>query len=92
MITCPVNTVYTVDHKYVVLKIQVLNVCVTLCKSTVGTATMHMHRTVEKERRDKVILLKTVQQSHSPNQLSNIDRTSNQIMTEGCGQIDATIN
>ena len=49
---------------------------VTLRTSTVGTATMDMHRTLEKERGDKLILLEMVLQSHSLNQLSNVDRTS----------------
>ena len=55
-------------------------------------STMDMHRTLEKERRDKLILLKTVLQSHSLNQLSNVDQTLDRIMTEGCGQIGTTIN
>ena len=38
---------------------------VTLLTSTVGTATMDTHRTLEKERRDKLILLEMVLQSHS---------------------------
>ena len=62
---------------------------VTLHTSTVGIATMEI---LERERRDKLILLKTVLQSHSPNQLSNIDRTSDRIVTEGCGQIDTTFD
>ena len=57
---------------------------VTLCMSTVGTATMDTLRSLERERRDKLILLEMVLQSHSLHQLSNVD----QIVTEGCGQID----
>ena len=40
---------------------------VTLRMSTIGTATMDTHRTLEKERRDKLILLEfeTVLQSHA---------------------------
>ena len=56
---------------------------VTLRTSTVGTATMDTHRILEKERRDKLILLKTVLQSHSLNQLLNINRTLDRIVTEG---------
>ena len=52
--------------------------------STVSTATMDMLRSLERERRDKHILLKMVLQSHSLQQLSNVD----QIVTEGCGHID----
>ena len=53
----------------------------------VGTATMDMHITLEKERKDKLILLETVLQSHSLSQLSNGDRTSGHILNEGCGQM-----
>ena len=56
-----------------------------------GIATIDTHRTLEKERRNKLILLKMVLQSHSVSQLSNVDRTSDGIMTEGCGEIDTTI-
>ena len=52
----------------------------------VDTATMDMHRTLEKERKDKLILLETVLQSCSLSQLSNGDRTSERIMIDGCGQ------
>ena len=65
---------------------------VTLRMSSVGTATIDTLRTLEKERRDKLILLKMVLQTHSLNQLSNVDRTSDRIVTEGCGQIDTTID
>ena len=51
-----------------------------------GTATMDTHRTLEKERKEKLILLETVLQSHSLSQLSNGDRTSDYIVIEGCGQ------
>ena len=54
---------------------------VTLCTSTIGTATMD---TLEREKRDKLILLEIVLRSHSLDQLLNVDR----IVTEGCGQID----
>ena len=56
---------------------------VTLRTSSVGTVTMDTHRTLEKERRDKLTLLKMVLQSRSLIQLLNIDRTSDRIMTEG---------
>ena len=52
----------------------------------VGTATMDMHGTLEKEREDKLILLETVLQSHFLSQLSNSNRTSDRIVIEGCGQ------
>ena len=58
----------------------------------VGTAIMGMRRTLEKERRNKLILLGTVLQSHSPSQLSNVERTLDHIVTEACGQIDTTID
>ena len=58
----------------------------------VGTATIDTHRTLEKEKRDKLILLETVLQSRSVRQLSNVDRTSDGIMTEGCGEINTTID
>ena len=51
-----------------------------------GTATMDTHRTLEKERKDKLILLKTVLQSRSLSRLSNSDRTSDHIVIEGSGQ------
>ena len=54
----------------------------------VGTATMDTHRTLEKERRDKLILLETVLQSRSQKQLSNVNGIFDRLMTEGCGQID----
>ena len=57
-----------------------------------GTSTMDTHRTLEKERKDKPILLETVLQSRSLSQLSNGDRTSDCIVIEGCGQIDTTLN
>ena len=57
---------------------------VTLCTSTVGTATMVTLGSLERERRDKLILLDMVLQSHPLHQLLNVDR----IVTEGCGQID----
>ena len=60
---------------------------VILRTSTVGTAT---HRSLEKER-DKLILLETVLQIHSLNQFSDIDRTSDHTVTEGCGKINTTI-
>ena len=60
--------------------------------STVGTATMDTFRTLENERRDMLILIETVLQSHSLNQLSNVNLTLDQIVTEGCGQIDTTID
>ena len=53
----------------------------------VGTATMDTRRTLEKERKDKLILLETVLQSHSLSQLSNGDRTSDHIVIQGCGQM-----
>ena len=65
---------------------------VTLHMGTVGTATMDTHRTLEKEIRDELIVLETVLQSNSLNQLSNVDRTSDRIVTEGCDQIDTTID
>ena len=65
---------------------------VNLRTSTVGTATMDTHRTLEKERRDKLIFLETILQNSSLNQLLNIDRTSDRIATEVCGQIDTTID
>ena len=58
----------------------------------VGTATMDAHRTLEKEGKDKPILIETVLQSCSLSQLSNGDRTSDRIVIEGCGQIDTVIN
>ena len=42
----------------------------------VGTATMDTRRTLENERRDKLILLETVLQSRSLRQLSNVNGTS----------------
>ena len=88
--------VTTIDRKYFVLKIfraQKLNTDHTLYVTAYKYhSTMDMHRTLEKERRDKLILLETVLQSHSLNQLSNIDQTLDRIMTEGCGQISTTIN
>ena len=63
---------------------------VTLCTSsgTVGTATMDTLRSLERERRDKLILLEMVLQSHSLHQLLNVDRILDWIMTEGCSPID----
>ena len=58
----------------------------------VGITAIDTHRTLEKERRDKLILLETVLQSRSLSQLSNVDRISDGIVTEGCGQIDTTID
>ena len=58
----------------------------------VGTATMDALRTLEKERRDKLILLETVLQSHSLSQLSNVNQTLDGIVTEGYGQIDTKID
>ena len=58
----------------------------------VGTATMDTHRTLEKERKDKFILLETVLQSHSLSKLSNGDHTSDRIVIEGCGHIDTSID
>ena len=55
----------------------------------VGTATMDTHRTLEKEKRDKVMLLEMALQSCSLSQLSNVNRTSDGIMI---GQIDAKID
>ena len=49
----------------------------------VDTATMDMHRTLEKERKDKLILLETVLQSRSLSQLSNSNRTYDRIVIEG---------
>ena len=57
-----------------------------------GTVHMDTHRTLEKERRDKLILLETVLQSHSLNQLLNVDRAPDRIVTEGCGQMDTMID
>ena len=57
-----------------------------------GIATIDTHRTLEKERRDKLILLEMVLQSRSVSQLSNVDRTSDGIMTEGCGKIDTNLD
>ena len=57
-----------------------------------GTATMDTHRTLEKERKDKLILLETVLKSPSLSQLSNGDQTSDCIVIEGCSQIDTTLN
>ena len=48
----------------------------------VGTATMDTHRTLEKERKDKLILLETVLQSRSLSQLSNDDQTSDRIVIQ----------
>ena len=45
---------------------------------------MDTHRTLEKERKEKLLLLETVLQSRSPSQLSNGDRTSDSIVIEGC--------
>ena len=45
---------------------------VTLCTSTVGTATMDTLRSLERERRDKLILLEMVLQSPSLHQLLNV--------------------
>ena len=45
-----------------------------VCTNTINTATMDTFRILEKERRDKLILLETVLQNHSLNQLSNVDR------------------
>ena len=56
------------------------------------TATMDTHRTLEKEGRDMAILLETVVQSHSRSQLSNVSRTLDGMVTEGCGQIDTKID
>ena len=58
----------------------------------VGIATIDTHRTLEKERRDKLILLETILQSRSVSQFSNVDRNSDGIVTEGCGEIDTTLN
>ena len=55
----------------------------------VSIATIDTHRTLEKERRDKFILLKTV---CSVSQLSNVDRALDGIMTEGCGEIDTVLD
>ena len=62
--------------------------CVTSCMSTVGTATMDTLRSLDRERREKLILLEMVLQNHSLHQLSTFDWTLDQIVTEGCGQID----
>ena len=53
-----------------------------------GITTMETHRTLG---RDKLILLETVLQGHSLNQLSNINQTSDSIVIEGCGQIETMI-
>ena len=45
--------------------------------------TMDMHRTLENERKDKLILLETVLQSRSLSQLSNGNRTYDRIVIEG---------
>ena len=60
----------------------------------VATATIDTHRILEKERRDKLILLEMVLvlQSRSVSHLSNVNRTSDGITTEGCGEDDTTIN
>ena len=55
-------------------------------------ATTDTHRTLENERKDKLILLETVLQSSSVSQPSNVDHTSDGIATEGCGEIDTTID
>ena len=39
----------------------------TLCTSSVGRATMDMLRTLDKERRNKLVSLETVLQTHSLN-------------------------
>ena len=52
---------------------------VTLCTSTVGTATLDTLRSLERERRDKLILLEMVLQSHSLHQLLNVNRISDQL-------------
>ena len=56
---------------------------VTLCtsSSTIGTATMDTLRSLERERRDKLILLILT----TP---SALECRSDWIVTEGCGQID----
>ena len=54
----------------------------------VGTATMDMLRTLEKERKDKLIFLETVLQIRSLSQLLNGDQISDRIVIEGCGQIN----
>ena len=59
---------------------------VTLCMSTVGTATMDTLRSLERERRGKLILLEMVLHSHSLT--SALECRSDQIMTKRCGQID----
>ena len=69
LVTLPLahaRRVITVNRKYFVLNIfrtQKLNadrtLYITLRMSTVGTATIDTHRTLEKERRDKLILLET---------------------------------
>ena len=49
---------------------------------------MDMHRTLGKERKDKLILLETKPLSES----ANGDRTSDCIVIEGCGHIDTTLD
>ena len=56
----------------------------------VGITAIDTHRKLEKERRDKLIVLETVLQSCSLSQLSNVACISDGIVTEGCGQIKST--
>ena len=49
---------------------------VTLCMSTIGTDTMDTLRSLEEERRDKLILLEMVLQSHFLHQLLDVGRRS----------------
>ena len=43
-------------------------------------------------KKEKTSLSYSKDKSHSLNQLSNVDQTSDWIVTKGCGQIDPTIN
>ena len=58
---------------------QILACCIYICV-TLKYLSIY-HRTLEKERRDKLILLKKVLQSRSVSQLSNVDHTSDGIRT-----------
>ena len=60
-----------------------------VCNSYITvTATMGTHRTLEKERRDSLFYSK----QRSLSQLSNVERISDRVVTEECGQIDTTID
>ena len=48
----------------------------------------HRYAQNTRKRRDKLILFEMDLQSHSLSQPSNVNQTSDCIVTEGCGQID----